>query len=255
MPIKCILVDDEPLALEEIQYMLETIPDIEIIGKGRNGPEAILLVQELEPDLMFLDVQMPGLDGFEVVEQLIKMDNLPQVVFVTAFDQYAVKAFEVNVVDYLLKPVEKNRLEKALQRVRHQLESKTVSEQKIRELLGMMKATPQKRSKLLIKDKSRNLLVDSEEIYFATVSDGIVSVSSRELQGETNYRTLEDLQADLDPQSFWRVHRSYLVNINRIKEVIPWFNRTLQLKMNDRQETEIPVSRAHAKRFKDYLKL
>lgn len=255
MPIKCILVDDERLALEEIQYQLETIPEIEIIGQGRNGPEAIRLVQELEPDLMFLDVQMPGLNGFEVVEQLIKMDNLPQVVFVTAYDQYAVKAFEVNVVDYLLKPVEKNRLEKAIQRVRYQLESKTVSEQKIRELLSMMNGTPHKRAKLLIKDKSRNIMVDSEEIIYATVSDGIVSVSSRDLRGETNYRTLEDLQAYLDPQSFWRVHRSYLVNINRIKEVIPWFNRTLQLKMNDRQETEIPVSRAHAKRFKEYLKL
>lgn len=255
MPIKCILVDDERLALEEIQYLLETIPEIEIIGQGRNGPEAIKLVQELEPDLMFLDVQMPGLNGFEVVEQLIKMDNLPQVVFVTAYDQYAVKAFEVNVVDYLLKPVEKNRLEKAIQRVRYQLESKTVSEQKIRELLSMMNGTPQKRAKLLIKDKSRNIMVDSEEIIYATVSDGVVSVSSRDLRGETNYRTLEDLQADLDPQSFWRVHRSYLVNINRIKEVVPWFNRTLQLKMNDRQETEIPVSRAHAKRFKEYLKL
>lgn len=255
MPIKCILVDDERLALEEIQYLLQAIPDIEVIGQGRNGPEAIRLVQELEPDLMFLDVQMPGLNGFEVVEQLIKMDILPQVVFVTAFDQYAVKAFEINVVDYLLKPLEKNRLEKAIQRVRHQLESKTVSEQKIRELLSMINTAPPKRAKLLIKDKNRNILIDSEEIFYATVSDGIVSVASRDLKGETHYRTLEDLQADLDPQTFWRVHRSYLVNINRIKEVIPWFNRTLQLKMNDRQETEIPVSRAHAKRFKDYLKL
>jgi two-component system response regulator LytT len=255
MSIKCILVDDERLALEELQYLLEAIPDIEIIGQGQNGPEAIRLVQDLEPDLMFLDVQMPGLNGFAVVEELIRTDLLPQVVFVTAYDQYAVRAFEVNVVDYLLKPVEKNRLEKAIQRVRHQLESKTVSEQKIRDLLSMMNTVPQKRAKLLIKDKNRNLLVDSEEIFYATVSDGIVSVSSRDLKGETNYRTLEDLQADLDPQSFWRVHRSYLVNINRIKEVIPWFNRTLQLKMNDRQETEIPVSRAHAKRFKDYLKL
>jgi two-component system response regulator LytT len=255
MPIKCVLVDDERLALEEIQYLLETIPDIKIIGQGHNGPEAIQLVQELEPDLVFLDVQMPGLNGFEVVEQLIKLDILPQVVFVTAFDQYAVKAFEVNVVDYLLKPVEKSRLEKAIQRVRHQLEAKTVSNQKFRELLDMINPTVQKRAKLLIKDKNRNLLVDSEEIIFATVSDGIVSVASRELTGETNYRTLEDLHNVLDPQSFWRVHRSYLVNINRIKEVIPWFNRTLQLKMNDRQETEIPVSRAHAKRFKEYLKL
>jgi two-component system, LytTR family, response regulator LytT len=255
MSIKCICVDDEHLALEELKYLLEMIPDIEVIGEGSNGPEAIKLIQDLEPDLIFLDVQMPGLNGFEVVDQLIRLDILPQVVFVTAFDQYAVRAFEINVVDYLLKPVEKSRLEKAIQRVKHQLENRSVSEQKLRELLEMMNPSPQKKSKLLIKDKNRNILVNSDEIIYANVSDGIVSVASRDLTGETNYRTLEDLQTDLDPQSFWRVHRSYLVNINRIKEVIPWFNRTLQLKMNDKQETEIPVSRAHAKRFKEYLKL
>jgi two-component system, LytTR family, response regulator LytT len=255
MSIKCVCVDDEHLALEELKYLLEMIPDIEVIGEGSNGPEAIKLIQELEPDLIFLDVQMPGLNGFEVVDQLIRLDILPQVVFVTAFDQYAVRAFEINVVDYLLKPVEKSRLEKAIQRVKHQLENRSVSEQKLRELLEMMNPSTQKKSKLLIKDKNRNILVNSDEIIYANVSDGIVSVASRDLTGETNYRTLEDLQTDLDPQSFWRVHRSYLVNINRIKEVIPWFNRTLQLKMNDKQETEIPVSRAHAKRFKEYLKL
>jgi two-component system, LytTR family, response regulator LytT len=255
MSIKCVCVDDEHLALEELKYLLEMIPDIEVIGEGSNGPEAIRLIQELEPDLIFLDVQMPGLNGFEVVDQLIRLDILPQVVFVTAFDQYAVRAFEINVVDYLLKPVEKSRLEKAIQRVKHQLENRSVSEQKLRELLEMMNPSTQKKSKLLIKDKNRNILVNSDEIIYANVSDGIVSVASRDLTGETNYRTLEDLQTDLDPQSFWRVHRSYLVNINRIKEVIPWFNRTLQLKMNDKQETEIPVSRAHAKRFKEYLKL
>ncbi len=255
MPIKCIIVDDEHLALAELKYQLEMISDVQIIGEGSNGLEAIKLVQDLEPDLIFLDVQMPGLNGFEVVDQLLRLDLLPQVVFVTAYDQYAVKAFEINVIDYLLKPVEKSRLEKAIHRVRHQLEQQSVSEQKLRELLGMMNASSPKKAKLLIKDKNRNILIDSDEILYANVSDGVVSVASRDLTGETNYRTLEDLQSDLDPQVFWRVHRSYLVNINRIKEVIPWFNRTLQLKMNDKQETDIPVSRAHAKRFKDYLKL
>jgi two-component system LytT family response regulator/two-component system response regulator LytT len=255
MPITCIVADDEQLALEELKYQLQSLPDIQVIGEGRNGPAAVKLAEELEPDLMFLDIQMPGLNGFEVVEALLKKDALPQVVFITAFDQYAVRAFEVNAIDYLLKPVEKSRLEKAVQKVKKQLESKIPSEERIRELLNMVAPASQKRAKLLVKEKSRNILIDSEEIIYANVSDGIVSVASRETTGETNYRTLEDLQSDLDPNVFWRVHRSYLVNINRIKEVIPWFNRTLQLKMNDRQETEIPVSRAHAKRFKEYLKL
>jgi two-component system, LytTR family, response regulator LytT len=255
MPISCIIVDDEQLALEELNFLLDSIPDVKVIGQGRNGLEAIRLVEELEPDLLFLDIEMPGLNGFKVVERLILKDELPQIVFVTAYDQYAVRAFEVNAVDYLLKPVEKSRLEKAVQRARRQLETEVVSDSKIKSLLQMMTPASPKRAKLLVKDKNRNILVDSEEVIFATVSEGIISLTTKELTGETNYRTLEDLQANLDPDSFWRVHRSYLVNINKIVEVVPWFNRTLQLKMGDKKQTEIPVSRSHSKRLKDYLKL
>jgi two-component system response regulator LytT len=255
MPISCIIVDDEQLALEELSYLLDSIPELKVIGQGHNGPDAIRLVRELEPDLLFLDIEMPGLNGFRVVEELAKTDELPQIVFVTAYDHYAVKAFEVNAVDYLLKPIEKSRLEKAVQRAKKQLESEVVSNQRIMNLLSMIASPSPKRAKLLIKDKSRNILVDSDEVIFANVSDGIISVTTKDLFGETNYRTLEDLQADLDPETFWRVNRSYLVNINKIAEVVPWFNRTLQLKMGDKKQTEIPVSRSHSKRLKEYLKL
>jgi len=158
-------------------------------------------------------------------------------------------------VDYILKPVEKSRLEKAVQRARKQLESEIGVNDQIKNLLSMIAPSTQKKSKLLVKDKNRNFLIDSEEIIFANVSDGMISVTTKDLAGEANYRTLEDLQADLDPNIFWKVHRSYLVNINKIKEVVPWFNRTLQLKMIDKKETEIPVSRSHSKRLKEYLKL
>ena len=161
----------------------------------------------------------------------------------------------LNAVDYLLKPIDKSRLEKAVQRARKQLESEVTSNQKIMSLLNMIAAPSPKRSKLLVKDKNRNILVDSDEVIFANVSDGIISLTTKDVTGETNYRTLEDLQADLDQGIFWRVNRSYLVNINKISEVIPWFNRTLQLKMGDRKQTEIPVSRSHSKRLKEYLKL
>jgi two-component system, LytTR family, response regulator LytT len=255
MSISCIIVDDEQPALEEINFLLESIPEVQVIGQGRNGIEAIQLVEELEPDLLFLDIEMPGLSGFKVVEQLISKDELPQVIFVTAYDQYAVKAFEVNAVDYILKPIEKSRLEKAVQRAKKQLESEAGVSSQLKNLISMMAPAAQKKSKLLVKDKNRNLLVDSEEVIFATVSDSIVQVSTQDLAGETNFRTLEELQTNLGAETFWRVHRSYLVNINRIKEVIPWFNRTLQLKMADRKETEIPVSRSHSRRLKEYLKL
>jgi two-component system response regulator LytT len=255
MPISCIIVDDEQLALEELNFLLDSIPEVKVIGQGRNGIEAIRLVEELEPDLLFLDIEMPGLNGFKVVEQLAKRDELPQIIFVTAYDQYAVQAFEVNAVDYILKPVEKLRLEKAVQRARKQLESEAVVNYRIKNLLNMIKPSGQKRSKLLVKDKNRNILVDSEDVIFANVSDGVISVATKEITGEANYRTLEDLHEDLDPDVFWRVHRSYLVNINKIKEVVPWFNRTLQLKMGDKKETEIPVSRSHSRRLREFLKL
>ncbi len=255
MPISCIIVDDEQPALEEINFLLSSVPEVKVIGQGRNGIEALRLVEELEPDLLFLDIEMPGLNGFKVVEQLAEKDALPQVIFVTAYDQYAVKAFDVSAVDYILKPIEKSRLEKAVQRAKRQLESGIVVNDQIKTLLSMISPSTHKKAKLLMKDKNRNLLVDSEEVIFANVSDGVVLVSTHDLTGETNFRTLEELQSNLDPEVFWRVHRSFLVNINKIKEVVPWFNRTLQLKMGDKKETEIPVSRSHSKRLKDYLNL
>ncbi|MBM3801894.1 MAG: response regulator transcription factor [Acidimicrobiia bacterium] len=255
MPISCIIVDDEQPALEEINFLLESIPEVKVIGQGRNGIEAIRLVEELEPDLLFLDIEMPGLNGFKVVEELAAKDQLPQVIFVTAYDQYAVKAFDVSAVDYILKPIEKSRLEKAVQRAQKQLESESGVQRQLKNLISLMAPTSHKKSKLLLKDKNRNLLIDSDEIVFASVSGSVVHLSTAELTGETNFRTLEELQANLDPEIFWRVHRSFLVNLNKIREVVPWFNRTLQLKMADKRASEIPVSRSHSRRLKEYLKL
>jgi len=142
-----------------------------------------------------------------------------------------------------------------VQRAMKQLESETGMRSQLKNLISLMAPAAQKKSKLLLKDKNRNLLIDSEEIVFASVSDSVVYLSTAELSGETNFRTLEELQANLDPEIFWRVHRSFLVNLNKIKEVVPWFNRTLQLKMADKRVTEIPVSRSHSRRLKEYLKL
>ena len=255
MSISCILVNDEELALEELQFLLNSDPDVDIVAEGRNGVDAIRLVKELRPDLIFLDIQMPGLNGFQVLHELVKEKCLPQVIFVTAYDQYAVKAFEVNAVDYILKPVEKFRLEQAVDRAKKKLQSNANVNEKLKSLLEMMEPAISKKSRLLIKENERHLMIDSDEIVFASIVDGAVFVTTEKFQGETHFRTLEDLQLNLNPQVFWRVHRSFLVNINKIKEVIPWFNRTLQLKMLDNNETEVPVSRSHSKRLKKYLNL
>jgi two-component system response regulator LytT len=257
MKISALIVDDEQPARDELAYLLKNFPDVGIVGQGKNGVEAVSLVRELSPDLVFLDVQMPGLDGFGVIKKLLDRNaRLPYFVFVTAYDHYAVRAFEVNAVDYLLKPIERNRLEKALQRVRGMMEASATASQKLDRLVQMIEERPAAQSsKLVVKSGNRMVLVDSSDIIYATIEDGVIRIVTKDLDGQSNFRTVEELQNNLDPNMFWRVHRSYLVNINRIKEVVPWFKSSYQLKMQDRQETEIPVSRAQTRKLRELLNL
>jgi two-component system LytT family response regulator/two-component system response regulator LytT len=250
-------VDDEQPARDELAYLLKPIPDVEIIGQGKNGVEAVSLIRELGPDLVFLDVQMPGLDGFGVIKKVLDRNaRLPYFIFVTAYDHYAVRAFEVNAVDYLLKPIERTRLDKALQRVSGMLEASEAAFQKLDRLVHMIEERPAlQSSKLVVKSGNRMVLVDSSDIIYATIEDGVIRIVTKDLDGQSNFRTVEELQNNLDPNIFWRAHRSYLVNINRIKEVVPWFKSSYQLKMQDRQETEIPVSRAQTRRLRELLNL
>jgi two-component system, LytTR family, response regulator len=257
MKISALIVDDEQPARDELAYLLRNFPDVEIVGQGKNGVEAVSLVRELKPDLVFLDVQMPGLDGFGVIKRLLDRNmRLPYFVFVTAYDHYAVRAFEVNAVDYLLKPIERNRLEKALQRVGRMVEASEAASQKLDRLVHLFEERPAAQSsKLVVKSGNRMVLVDSSDIIYATIEDGVIRIVTKDLDGQSNFRTVEELQGNLDPNIFWRVHRSYLVNINRIKEVVPWFKSSYQLKMQDRQETAIPVSRAQTRKLRELLNL
>ncbi len=257
MKISALIVDDEQPARDELAFLLKGIPDVEVVGLGKNGVEAVNLVREIDPQLVFLDVQMPGVDGFGVIKRLLeKKVRLPFFIFATAYDQYAVQAFEVNAIDYLLKPIAKPRLEKALLRVRRLLETSESSHQKLDRLLQMMEDRPAlQKGKVVIKSSNRLFLVDSDDIIYASIEDGVISIVTRELEGQSNFRTVEELQSALDPKTFWRVHRSYLVNVNRIKEVVPWFKSSYQLKMEDRKQTEIPVSRAQTRKLRELLNL
>ena len=250
--ISAILVDDEKLATEELAYQLRDFADIEIVATASNGLEALSLIESLEPDLVFLDVQMPGLDGLAVIRKLRETGMpLPYFVMVTAYDQYAVEAFRWEALDYLLKPVEKDRLEMAVERAR-----KNVAERAKTAPPEMPPPKPiLQRTKLLVKSNHRNFIVDAQEVVYATIEDGLITVVATNLEGQSNYRTIEELQSNLDPEMFWRVHRSYLVNIHRIKEVIPWFKSSFQLRMDDKKQTEIPVSRVQTKRLRALLKL
>ncbi len=251
--VPALIVDDEQLARDELSYLLKDFPEIEILDSASNGIEAVKLIEQLEPELVFLDVQMPGLDGLGVIGQLREKGGpLPHFVLTTAFDNYAVEAFRLQALDYLLKPIEKERLAESIERIRKTIGEKQQSEEK------PSVAQPQpssQRTKLLVRNNNRNLIVDARDMIYATIDDGLITVVTSQFEGQSNYRTIEELQSNLDPNVFWRVHRSFLVNINKIREVIPWFKSSFQLKMDDKKQTEIPVSRIQTKRLRALLKI
>ncbi len=264
MPLSAVIVDDEQPARDELAYLLKSVDDVEVVATGKNGLEAVTLIREHAPDLVFLDVQMPGLDGFGVIKKLVeKKHPLPQIVFATAYDQYAVKAFEVNAVDYLLKPFDKKRVQQSVQKARRNLQQAaeatpgdTRTHDKLDALVEMLEAQQSQRTKVVLRAGGRLFLVDQKDICFAAIEDGVITVATAQgMEGQSNCRTLEELLGSLDANLFWRAHRSYLVNINRIKEVVPWFKSSYQLRMDDKKQSEVPVSRAQTKRLRELFGL
>jgi two-component system LytT family response regulator/two-component system response regulator LytT len=251
--ITALIVDDEQLACEELAYQLKDFPDLEVLGAARNGLQAVQLIEDLQPDVVFLDVQMPGLDGLGVIRKLQERNvPLPYFIMATAYEQYAVEAFRLEALDYLLKPAEKERLSLTIERARRSLEAQAKAAPAETPALPR---TAAHRAKLLLRCQNRNLVVDASDVVYATIDEGLITLVTTTLEGQSNYRTIEELQAGLDPEVFWRVHRSFLVNINRIKEVIPWFKSSYLLRMDDKKQTEIPVSRVQTKRLRTLLKL
>jgi two-component system response regulator LytT len=290
MPISALIIDDEQLARDELKYLLDSVGGVDVVAQGANGIEAVDLIEEHHPDLVFLDVQMPGQDGFAVIQRLMERNRersrakaasvagvgaqkdtapLPQFVFATAFDQYAVRAFDVNAVDYLLKPFDRARVIEAVERVKARIaaggqtaagapEAEIESQlDRLLRLLNRPQGTDHARppAKLIVEAQSRLLLVDQADICFAAIDEGVIRIVTRAFEGQSKCRTLEELLELLDPARFWRAHRGFVVNIDQIREVMPWFKSSYQLRMNDKQQTEIPVSRAQTKRLRELFKL
>jgi two-component system, LytTR family, response regulator LytT len=266
MDLKTIVVDDEQLARDELGYLLGQVGGVEVIAQAGNGVEALETIDRLQPDLVFLDIQMPGLTGFEVARRLLDTGPASHIIFVTAYDQHAIEAFEVNAVAYLLKPVDPSRLEIALQRARRRIAVdrgdavtpaavRGISNQQLEHIVQLVTERNSRREQLALKVGERFLLVQSEDIIYASLAAESITVVTNQHVGTSNYRTLDELQARLDPSVFWRVHRSHLVNINKIKEIVPWFSRNYILRMKDDKTTEIPVSRTQTRRLREYLKL
>ena len=251
--LTAVVADDEQLARDELCFLLGRIEGVEVVSQAADGVQALDDISRLAPDVAFLDVQMPGLTGFEVARRLLENGTDLAVVFVTAFDHRAVEAFEVNAVDYVLKPVEPTRLEQAVQRVRRR-QGQPLGDQ-LERLVRMMAGQKDRRNQVAVKTGERIVLVQADEIIYASLAEDSINIVTGQVSGTSNYRTLDELQARLDPEIFWRVHRSHLVNINKIKEIVPWFSRNYILRMKDAKATEIPVSRSQTRRLREYLKL
>lgn len=252
MKIRTLIVDDEPLARERLRALLSAEPDIEIIGECGDGPEAVESIRRDAPDLVFLDVQIPEIDGFGVIER-VGVENAPVVVFVTAYDQYALEAFDVHAVDYLLKPFDKTRFAKALARARSAVQAQRsgeVSERLLALLRGLRAAPAGRTERLVVKSAGRLFFLRTGEIDWIESSGNYVCLH---VGSETHLlrETMSSLEARLDPASFIRIHRTAIVNVDRIKELQPLFHGEYEVVL--RGGARLTLSRSYRDRLQCLL--
>lgn len=245
--MRVILVDDERPALEELEYILKSFEDINIAGKYTDPIIALEDIKELKPEVVFLDISMPEMDGFLLANAIMKLDDTIQIVFATAYDEYAIQAFDINAVDYIMKPFYEERIEKTIQRIRKGMQKDfNENNENIKKAIedhGLRKC-----NKLAVWLNDRIILINQCHILYCTVKDGATFIITKE---DEYYMpdTLSKLEEQLECQHFFRCHRSYIINIEQIEEIIPWFNNTYNVKMYGRDE-KVPVSRRHIKDFK-----
>jgi DNA-binding LytR/AlgR family response regulator len=248
-PLKVLVVDDEKPARRELSRLVGRIEGFEVAGEAGDGEKALDAIRRGSPDIVLLDIQMPGLDGFRVLASLGEGDPRPAVVFVTAYDQYAVRAFEVHAVDYLLKPVDEDRLRAALARAAKQAAGAAPASD-IGDLLRGVGVVP---VRIPLLHGGKVVVVDAQEILFAAVTDGEVTVTTAELEGTSPRRSLDELQQELPAAVFMRVHRSYIANIMKIREIVPRGGGSWSLRMGTADGPVIPLSRQHARELRSVL--
>ena len=241
------VVDDEELARVRLRKMLDEVGGVSVVGEAANGIEAVESIERLDPDLVFLDIQMPGMTGFDVIEAL---GDVPLIVFVTAFDDYAIRAFEVNSIDYLLKPVEPDRLREAVGRAAELLSEGPVLEREIEKLTTMVRARGLER--LPVSKGKKIVLLDLDEIMWFSSDEGLVFAHTGPARFVVN-RTLSELEERLDDTRFFRIHRSTIVNLNHVREIVPWFSGKYKVVMSDSGGSELTLSRSRAKELRRIL--
>lgn len=258
MVLKALIIDDEYPARMELRYQLSQFPDVEIIGEATNAREAMRLIDALDYDVLFLDVQMPGMTGLELVRQLKGREVMPKVVFVTAYENYAVPAFEMRAVDYLLKPFESNRLAETVQRLREVAGTTVAAGGVTPEVHEGPEGRADKKagvlSFLMVEKDEKQIPLPLTEIIYIFSEGYNVFVQTQSERLLTRF-TLQELTDRLPTDQFFRSHRSYLINIFQVKEISPYFNGAYILKMKDKDHSEVIVSRANVKRMKELFSM
>lgn len=255
--MRCIVVDDELPARDEIIYLLKEIGDIEIVGEASNGSEAYNLIKNYKPDVIFLDINMPNMDGFDLIKELAKLKSKTYVVFVTAYDQYAIKAFDVNAVDYILKPINKTRLNKTIERLKISLKNEKTDityTQKIDTLVQNIKSKKEKVERICVYKNGKYIPLNPKDISFITTVGRNTIIRSKIGEFPTSL-TLSELEEKLVDYNFFRSHRSFLVNLDQVKEIHNWFNGTFQIVLNGFDDEKVSVSRNKASEFKEIMNI
>ncbi|MDD4857729.1 MAG: response regulator transcription factor [Candidatus Krumholzibacteria bacterium] len=250
MAIKVIVVDDEQLARDEMRFLLSQEKDIEVVAEASGGREAISLVREKKPDVVFLDIQMPEMNGFQVVRELVDAGAPPLIIFATAYDSYAIKAFEVNALDYLLKPINRQRLGEALARARRAMPQRGEFERRLRALAGGIRIGTSFLPRIVVRTGEEPILVDIERVAMLRREGGRVTAYTAEGKFSTNYRDLDEVEIQIDPALFIRLGVDYLINIRMIADVVPWSGGNFMMTMQDADKTEVRLNRSQAKLLK-----
>lgn len=255
MKLKALIVDDEYPARQELRFLLNNFNNIEIVGEAANAQEALALVKALDYQVIFLDISMPGMTGLELGAAIQELPKPPHVIFTTAYDEFALKAFEVNAVDYLLKPVEPGRLKKAIDKVIKAYQEVAASNEENQPAeTGRSKPGPTqiKIDRIPAEKMGKTVLVAESDIFYAFTEQDYIYIKTHNDKLMTRF-TLKELEARLNPQVFFRTHRCYLVNLHKVKEIVPFFNGTYNLVVEDKEHSEVPVSRAQAKKLRKIL--
>lgn len=252
--ISVLIVDDEKPAREELEYLLKKISNLSILGIAEDGPEALVLVDRLMPDLVFLDIKMPEMNGFEVAEKLQTKKHAPWIIFTTAYDKFAIKAFEINALDYILKPFVQERLQKSIDRyISQEQPEKNPDFKSISRLVEELQKKDSFPRYLTISqgEHFKPILIDNIVAVVAEGRDVRIITAEGEFQYSRSITSMDELLCD---ETFFRCHRGYLINLNHIRKINIWFNNTFQLEMNGVNE-KIPVSRSYIRRFRELMSI